>query len=122
MPVVAAVPKVPPHEFKKKEKLREELFENRALRRIFGSKKEEVKGNWRKLHNERLHNLYSSPNIIRMIKSRRMRWTRHVARNAEKKKKNAYRLLVGKPAGKRPPGRTRRRSVDNVKMDLIRTG
>jgi hypothetical protein len=71
---------------------------------------------WRKLHNEELHNLYSSPSIIRMIKSRRMRWAGHVARMGEKI--NAYRILVGNPEGKRPLGRPRRRWVDNIKMDL----
>jgi hypothetical protein len=87
--------------------LREEhrlrVFENRVLRRIFGPKREEVTGEWRKLHNEELHNLYSSPNIIRMIKSRRMRWAGQVARMGEKR--NAYRILVGKPEGRRPLGR-----------------
>jgi hypothetical protein len=68
------------------------------------------------MHNEELHNLYSSPNIIITIKSRRMRWTRHVARKGEKR--NAYRLLVRKPIGKRPLGRRRRRWVDNIKIDL----
>jgi hypothetical protein len=92
------------------------VFENRVLRRIFGPKRDEVTGEWRKLYNEELHNLYSSPNIIRMIKSRRMRWTGHVARMGEKR--NAYRILVGKPEGRRPVGRPRRRWVDNIKMDL----
>jgi hypothetical protein len=76
----------------------------------------EVTGDWRKLHNEELHNVYSSPNIIRMIKSRRMRWAGHVARNGEKR--YTYRILVGKPEGKRPLGRPRRRWVDNIKIDL----
>jgi hypothetical protein len=71
------------------------VFENRMLRRIFGPRSDEVTGDWRKLHNEELHNLYSSPNIIRMIKSRRMRWAGHVARMGETR--NAYRILVGKP-------------------------
>jgi hypothetical protein len=75
---------------------------------------------WRKLHNEELHNLYSSPSIIRIIKSRRMRWAGHVARMAEKR--NVYRLLVGKPEGKRPLGRPRRRWMDNIKMDLLEIG
>jgi hypothetical protein len=75
-----------------------------------------VTGVWRKLHNEELHNLYSSPSIIRMIKSRRMRWAGHVAQMGARR--NAYRILVGKPAGKRPLGRPRRRWVDNIKMDL----
>jgi hypothetical protein len=73
-------------------------------------------GDWRKLHNEELHNLYSSPNIIRMIKSRKMRWTRHLARKGGTR--NAYRILVGNPEGKRPLGRPRRSWVDNIKMDL----
>jgi hypothetical protein len=76
------------------------VFENRVLRRIFGLKRDEVTGGWRKLHNKELHDLYSSPNIIRIIKSRRMRWAGHVARMGEKR--NAYRLLVGKPEEKRP--------------------
>jgi hypothetical protein len=76
-----------------------------------------VTGGWRKLHNEELHDLYSSPNIIRIIKSRRMRWAGHVTRMGEKR--NAYRLLVGKPEGKRPLGRPRRKWVDNIKMDLL---
>jgi hypothetical protein len=83
------------------------VFENRVLRRIFGPKRDEVKGGWRKLHNEELRHLYSSPNIIRMIKSRRMRWAGHVARMGEKR--NTYSLLVGKPEGKRPLGRPRPR-------------
>jgi hypothetical protein len=74
-------------------------------------------GGWRKLHNVELHNFYSSPSIIRMIKSRRMRWTVRVARIGEKK--NAYRILVGKPEGKRPRGRSERMLVDNIKMDLM---
>jgi hypothetical protein len=75
-----------------------------------------VTGGWRKLHNEELHNLYSSPSIIRIIKSRRMRWSWHAARMEEKR--NAYGILVGKPEGKGPLGRPRRRWVDNIKMDL----
>jgi hypothetical protein len=78
--------------------------------------RDEVTGGWRTLHNEELHNIYSSPSIIRMIKSRRMRWAGHVARTGEKR--NAYRILVGNPEGKRPLGRPRRRWVDNIKMDL----
>jgi hypothetical protein len=92
------------------------VFENRALRRIFGQKRREVTGEWRKLHNEELRDLYSSPSIIRIIKSRKMRWTGHVARMGEKR--NEYRLLVGKPEGKRLLGRPRRRWVGNVRMDL----
>jgi hypothetical protein len=83
------------------------VFENRVLRRIFGSKRDEVTGEWRKLHNEELHDLYSSPDIIIIMKLRRMRWTGHVAGMGEKR--NAYRLLVGKPEGKRSLGRPRRR-------------
>jgi hypothetical protein len=75
------------------------VFENRVLRRIFGPKRDEVTGGWRKLHNEELHNLYSSPSIIRMVMSRRMIWAGHVARMGEKR--NGYRILVGKPEGKR---------------------
>jgi hypothetical protein len=96
------------------------VFENRMLRRIFGPKRDEVTGEWRKLHNEELRDLYTSPSIIRIIKSRRMRWTRHVARIGEKW--NAYRLLVGKPEGKRPLGRPKRRWVDNIKKDLGEMG
>jgi hypothetical protein len=92
------------------------VFENRVLRRIFGPKSNEVTGEWRKLHNEELRNLYSSPSIIRIIKSRMMRWAGYVARMREKR--NAYRLLVGKPEGKIPLGRPRRRWVDNIRMDL----
>jgi hypothetical protein len=103
-----------------REKHRLKVFENRVLKRIFGLKKDEVTGGWRKLHNEELHNLYSSPSIIRMIKSRRMRWAGHVARMGEKR--NAYRILVGKLERKRPLGRPRRRSVDNIKMDLREIG
>jgi hypothetical protein len=79
-----------------------------------------VTGGWRKLHNEELHNLYSSPNIIRVIKSRRMRWTGHAARIGESR--NAYRILVGNPERRRPLGRPRRRWVDNIKMDLREVG
>jgi hypothetical protein len=84
-----------------------EGFENRVLRRIFGPKRDEVTGEWRKLHSEELRDLYSWPSIIRIIKSRKMRWAGHVARMGEKR--NAYRLLVGKPEGERPLGRPRSR-------------
>jgi hypothetical protein len=87
-----------------------------VLRRIFEPERDEVTGGWRELHNEELHNLYSSPSIIRAIKSGRMRWAGHVARMGEKM--NAYRILVGKPEGKRPLGRLRRKWVDNIKMGL----
>jgi hypothetical protein len=104
--------------------LREEhrlrVFENSVLRRIFGLKRDEVTGEWRKLYNEELRDLYSSPSIIRIIKCRRMRWASHVARMGEKW--NAIRLLVGKPEGKRPLGRPKRRWVDNIKMDLGEMG
>jgi hypothetical protein len=104
-----------------REEYRLRVFENRVLRRIFGPKRDEATGEWRKLHNEELHNLYSSPNIIRTIKSRRLRWAGHVARMGEKI--NAYRILVGKPEGRRPlGGRPRRRWVDNIKMDLREIG
>jgi hypothetical protein len=104
--------------------LREEhrlrVFENRVLRRIFGPKRNEVTGEWRRLLNEELRDLYSSPSLIRIIKSRRMRWAGHVARMGEKR--NAYRSLVGKPEGKRPLGRPRSRWVDNIRMDLGEVG
>jgi hypothetical protein len=96
------------------------VFENMVLRRIFGPRRDEVTGEWRKLHNEELIVLYSSPNIVRVIKSRRMRWAGHVARMGEER--GAYRLLVGKPEGKRPLGRPRRRWVDNIRMDLQEVG
>jgi hypothetical protein len=96
------------------------VFENRVLRRIFGPKREGVTGRWRKLYNEELHNLYSSPSIIRVIKSRRMRWAGHVARMGEKR--NVYRLLVGKPEGKRPLERPRCKWIDNIKTDLLEIG
>jgi hypothetical protein len=99
--------------------LREEhglrVFENRVLRKVFGPKREED-GPWRKLHNDEFHSLYSSPNIVRVIKSRRMRWARHVARMGDGR--GAYRVLVWRPEGKRPLGRPRHRWEDNIKMDL----
>jgi hypothetical protein len=96
------------------------VFENRVLRRIFGPKRDEVTGEWRKLHNEELNNLYSSPDIIRQVKSRRMRWVGHVARMGEERK--VYKVLVGKPEGKRPLGRPRRRWEDEIRMDLREIG
>jgi hypothetical protein len=87
-----------------------------VLRRIFGPKRDEMTGVWRKLHDEELRDLCSSPSIIWMIKSRRMRWVEHVARKGEKR--NVYILLVGKPEGERPLGRPRLRWVDNIRMDL----
>jgi hypothetical protein len=92
------------------------VFGNRVLRGMFGPKGDEVTGEWRKLHNGELHNLYSSPDIIRQIKSRRMRWAGHVARMGEGR--NVYRVLVGKSEGKRPLGRPRRRWEDGLNMDL----
>jgi hypothetical protein len=96
------------------------VFENRVLRRIFGTKRNEVTGEWRKLHNEELRDLYPSASIIRIVKSRRMRYAGHVARMGENR--NAYKLLVGKPKGKRPLGRPRCRWVDNTRMDLGEVG
>jgi hypothetical protein len=96
------------------------VFENGALRGILGPKRDEVTGEWRQLHSGELHNLYSSPDIIRQIKSRGMRWAGHVARMGEGR--NVYRILVGKPEGKRPLERPRRRWEDGIKMDLEETG
>jgi hypothetical protein len=96
------------------------VFENRVLRKVFGQKRDEVKGEWRKLHNEELRDLYSSPSIIRIIKSKKIRWAGHVARMGEKR--NAYVLLVGKPEGKGPLGRPRSRCVDNIRMGLGEVG
>jgi hypothetical protein len=90
------------------------------LRKIFGPKRDEVIGGWRKLHHEELHNLYSSPNIIRMMKSSRIRWSGHVARIGEKR--SAYRILVGNPEGKRRLGKPRRSWEDNIKKDLREIG
>ena len=90
------------------------------LRRIFGPKGNEATGEWRKLRNEQLKGLYSSPNIVQVIKSRRMRWAGHVARMGDGR--GVYRVLVGKPEGKRPLGRPRRRWEDNIRMDLQEVG
>jgi len=90
-----------------REKRRLRVFENMVLRRIFGPKRDEVTGEWRKLHNEELNDLYSPRNIVRVIKPRRMRWAGHVARVGERR--GVYRVLVGKPEGKKPLGRPRRR-------------
>jgi hypothetical protein len=92
------------------------VFEKRVLRRIFGPKRDDMVGGWRKLHGEELNNLYTSTNIIRMIKSMRMRWAGHVALMGEKR--NSYTILVGKPEVKRPLGRHRRRWEDNIRMNL----
>ena len=91
------------------------VFENRVLRKIFGHKRDEVRGEWRKLHEE-FNDLYCSPHIVRVIKSRRMRWAGHVARMGERR--GTHRVLVGKPEGKRPLERPRRRWEDNINMDL----
>jgi hypothetical protein len=87
-----------------------------VLRRVFGPKRDEVTGEWRKLHNEELNDLYSLLNIVRVIKSRRMRWAGHVARMGEER--GVHRVLVGRPEGKRPLRRPRRRWEDNIKMDV----
>jgi len=104
--------------------LREErkprVFENMVLRRIFGRRRDEVTGEWRRLHNEELNDLYSSPNSLRVIKSRRMRWAGHVARMGEGR--GVYRILVGKPEGKRPLGKPRRRWVNIIRMYLREVG
>jgi hypothetical protein len=91
-----------------------------VLRRTFGPKRDEVTGEWRRLHNKELYALYSSPNIIRVITSRGLRWAGHVARMGERR--GAYRALVGKPEERRPLGRSRRRWEDNIKMDLRQVG
>jgi hypothetical protein len=96
------------------------VYGNKVLMRIFGPKRSEVKGGWRKLHNEEFHNLYSSPSIIRMIKSRTVRWGWHVARIGEKR--NSYKMQVGKPEGQRPVGRPGHNWENNIKMDLREMG
>jgi hypothetical protein len=96
------------------------VSENMVLRRIFEPRRDEVTGEWRRLHNEELNSLYSSPNIVRVIKSRRMRWAGHVAHMGEER--GAYRVLVVKLEGKRPLGRPRRRWADNIRMDLQEVG
>jgi len=92
------------------------VFENRVLRRIFGPRRDEVTGEWGRLHNEELNDLYSSSNIVWAIKSRRMRWAGQVARMVEER--GVFRVLVGKPEGRRPMGRPRRRWADNIRTDL----
>jgi len=96
------------------------VFENLVLRRIFGPRKDEATGEWRRLHNEELNDLYSSPNIVRVIKSRRMRWAGHVARMGEET--GVYRVLREKPEGRRLLDRPRRRWVDNIRTDLQEVG
>ena len=96
------------------------MFENVVLRRIFGPRRDEVTGEWRRSHNKELNDLYSSPSILRVIKSRRMRWVGYVARMGEERV--VYRVLVGKPEERRPLGRSRHRWVDNIRMDLQEVG
>jgi len=103
-----------------REERRLRVLENRVLRRVFVPKRDEATGKWRKLHNEELRDLNSLPSIARVVKSRRMRWTGHVARMGEGR--GVHRVLVGKPEGKRPLGRPRRRWEDNIKMDLREVG
>jgi len=91
-----------------------------VLRRIYGPRGDELTGEWRRLHNEELNDLYSSPNIVRVIKSRRMRWAGYMERMGEER--GVYRVLMGKPEGKRPPGRSRRRWVDNIRLGLQQVG
>ena len=93
-----------------REEHRLRVFENKVLRKIFEAKKDEITCEWSKLHNSELHALYSSPNIIRSLRSRRLRWAGHVARMEQSR--NAYKVLVGKPEGKRPLGRPSRRWED----------
>ena len=102
------------------EERRLRVLENRVLRTVFGSKRDEVTREWRKLHNEELRDLYSLPNIVRVVKSRRLKWAGHVARMGEGR--GVHRVLVGKPEGNRPLGRPRRRWEDNIKMDLREVG
>ena len=97
-----------------REKCRLRVFENRILRRMFGPKRDE-NGEWRRLHNEKLHSLFRSPNLVRVIKSRRLRWADHVART---KGRRAFTILIGTPTGKRPLGRPRRRWENNIRMNL----
>jgi hypothetical protein len=96
------------------------MFENRVLRRVFGPKRDEITGEWRKLHNEELSDLYFLPGIVQVVKSRRIRWAGHVVRMGEGR--GVHRVLVGKPKGKRPLGRPRHRWEDNIKMDLQELG
>jgi len=99
-----------------REERRLRVFENRVLRRVFGPKRDEVTWELRKLHNEELRDLYSLSNIVRVVKSRRMRWAEHMARRGERR--GVHRVLMGKPEGKRKLGRPRHRWEDNIKMDL----
>ncbi|KAJ4428499.1 hypothetical protein ANN_24536 [Periplaneta americana] len=106
--------------FTRLEEQRLRVFEIKVLRKLFGAKRDEVTGEWRKLHNAELHTLYSSPDVIKNINSRRLRWAGHVVRMSESR--NAYRVLVGRPEGNRPLGRSRRKWEDNIKMDLREIG
>jgi hypothetical protein len=103
-----------------REERRLRVFENRVLRRVFGPTRDEVTGEWRKLHNEALNDLYSLPNIVRVVKARRMRWAGPVARRGEER--GVHRVLGGKPEGKRPLGRPRRRREDTIKLDVQDVG
>ena len=103
-----------------REERRLRVFENNVLRRIFGPRRDEVTGDWRRLHNEEINDLYCSPNIVWVIKWRRMRWAAHVARMGMER--GLYRVLVGKPEGKIPLRRPRHRWVDNIRMDLQEVG
>ena len=103
-----------------REEYRLRAYENRVLRGIFGPRRDEVTGEWRKLHNKQLNDLYCSPNIVRVIKSRTMRWAGHVARMGERR--GVYRVLVGKPEGKSPLGRPKGKWEDNIRMDLQEVG
>ena len=103
-----------------REERRLRVFENRVVRRVFGPKRNEVTGEWRKIHIEKLNDLYSLPSIVRVVKSRRIKWAGHVARMGEGK--GVHRVLVGKREGKRPLGRPRHRWEDNIKMVLQEGG
>ena len=103
-----------------REERRLRVFENRVLRRVFGPKRDKVTGELRKLHNEELSDLYSLPNIVRVVKSRRMRWVGHIVGMGERR--GVHRVLVGKPEGNRPLGKLRLRWEDNMKMDLQEVG
>jgi hypothetical protein len=103
-----------------REKRRLRVFENRVLRSVFGPKRDGVTGEWRKLHNEELNDLYSLPNVVRVVKSRQMRWTGHVARMGEDR--GVHRVLVGKPERKKPLERPRSRWEDNIEMELQEVG
>ena len=106
--------------FTLREECSQKAFENKVLREMFWLKRDKVTGEWRKLHNEELNDLYSSPNNVRVIKSRRMRWAGHVVRMGYMR--GVYRVLVGKPEGKGPLGRPRHKWDDNIKMDLQEVG